>query len=139
MRRRRLLAVVYLTILLSLPACWFRAASDQPNLILSAILVIFVNLTISVFMIYRHDEFIENIILGIFKYDEEKKISKEELEEWREWKRLNALDQKLQTGHYTNAEKETFLYTAQLRPENKEYLRSKHLPPKNSKNTPIQQ
>lgn len=83
------------------------------------------------------DEFIENIILGKLKYDAEAKISKEELEEWREWKRLKELDEKLQTGHYTNAEKETFIYITNLRPENKDFLRNKHLPPKKDNNSSV--
>lgn len=48
--------------------------------------------------------------------------------EWEERQRLKELDEKLQTGKYTSAEKEHLIYTANLTSENKNTLRQKHLP-----------
>ena len=135
----KIIRFIVFIILLSLPDLIFYTTSNQLGFVIAGVLRISVHLAVSFALILKWDEIIDRFFLGKTKYDYETALSKKELEDFQEWKRLNALDQKLQTGHYTNAEKETFLYTSQLRPENKEYLRSKHLPPKNGKNTPIQQ
>ena len=119
-----------LTILLCLPSFWFRTASDQFSVIISAIIIILVNFTLSVFLIYWHVKFLENIIVSKMQYNAEKEIAKEELKEFREWKSCRELDQKLETGHYTRAEKETLIYTSNLTSEHKNALRQKHLPSK---------
>ncbi len=80
-----------------------------------------------VWLLFEHGIF-DNIDRLIRRKTKKEHESGLPMAEWEERQRLKELDEKLQTGKYTSAEKEHLIYTANLTSENKNTLRQKHLP-----------